>query len=294
MEVGYVLCGGLGAAEAQILARTYPVRLWDRSRHSPATLAEGGMATVTNGATLARACDVIFVRLPHSSDVRAAMSGTDGLMGGLSRGNIVVDRTPGGPDQTRAMASELSAVGAALIDAPASGVWDPGDASAPGIVLSGSLDACDTVRPLLEKISPHLYYCGQAGNSQVLDLMIKTMSACTQLATLEIAAMGRKFGLGTETMAEVISKGSGRNRTSQILLPAIAAGTAVVSNFPMPEMLEALTLSTGMGASCGVPMFTAHIARGLLQAGVHRFGEHAVMDDAIELIGGMANTELRG
>jgi 3-hydroxyisobutyrate dehydrogenase len=123
--------------------------------------------------------------------------------------------------------------------------------------------------------------------------MIKTMSACTQLATLEIAAMGRKFGLGTETMAEVISKGSGRNRTSQILLPAIAAGTAV-SSFPMPEMLEALTLSTGMGASCGVPMFTAHIARGLLQAGVNRFVEHAVMDDTIELIGGMANTELRG
>jgi len=293
MEVGYVLCGEPGAAEAQILARTYPVWLWDRSRHSPTTLAAGGAAAVTNGATLASACDVIFVRLPHSSDVRAALSGADGLMDGLSPGKIVVDRTPGGPDQTHAMASELSAVGAALIDAPASSVWDPGDASKPGIVLSGPLDACDTVRPLLEKISPHLHYCGQAGNSQVLDLMIKTMSACTQLATLEIAAMGRKFGLGTETMAEVISKGSGRNRTSQILLPAIAAGTAV-SNFPMPEMLEALTLSTGMGASCGVPMFTAHIARGLLQAGVHRFGEHAVMDDTIELIEGMADTELRG
>jgi 3-hydroxyisobutyrate dehydrogenase len=132
MEIGYVLCGDLGAAEAQILARTYPVRVWDRSRHSPATLAADGVTAVTNGATLAGACDVIFLCLPHSSDVRAAMSGTDGLMDGLSRGKIVVDRTPGGPDQTRAMASELSAVGAALIDAPASGVWDPGDASGPG------------------------------------------------------------------------------------------------------------------------------------------------------------------
>ncbi len=293
MEVGYVLCGDLGAAEAQILTRSYPARLWDRGRRSPATLGAGAVAVVTNGATLARACDVIFVRLPHSSDVRAAISGSDGLMGGLSPGKIVVDRTSGDPDQTRAMASELSAVGVALVDAPASGDWDPGDASGPGIVLSGSPDACDTVRPLLEKISPHVLYCGQPGNSQVLDLMIKTMSACTQLATLEIAAMGRKFGLGTETMAEVISKGSGRNRTSQVLLPAIAAGTAV-SRFPMPEMLEALTLSTRMGASRGVPMFTAHIARGLLQAGVHRFGEHAVMDDTIELIEGMANIELRG
>jgi 3-hydroxyisobutyrate dehydrogenase len=293
MEVGYVLYGDLGAAEAQFLTRSNPARLWDRGRHSPATLEAGAVAAVANGATLARACDVIFVRLPHSSDVRAAISGSDGLMGGLSPGQIVIDRTPGDPDQTRAMASELSAVGVALIDAPASGDCDPGDASGPGIVLSGTPDACDTVRPLLEKISPHVVYCGQAGNAQVLDLMIKTMSVCTQLATLEIAAMGRKFGLGTDTMAEVISKGSGRNRTSQVLLPAIAAGTAV-SRFPMPEMLEALTLSTRMGASQGVPMFTAHIARGLLQAGVHRFGEHAVMDDTIELIESMANIELRG
>ena len=154
MEVGYVLCGEPGAAEAQILARTYPVWLWDRSRHSPTTLAAGGAAAVTNGATLASACDVIFVRLPHSSDVRAALSGADGLMDGLSPGKIVVDRTPGGPDQTHAMASELSAVGAALIDAPASSVWDPGDASKPGIVLSGPLDACEHSPPASGKDQP--------------------------------------------------------------------------------------------------------------------------------------------
>jgi 3-hydroxyisobutyrate dehydrogenase len=293
MEVGYVLCGDLGGAEAQILARTFPVRVWDTSRRAPAALVEGGVGALTSGTALARVCDVIFMRLPHSSDVHAAISGADGLLGGLSPGKIVVDRTPGDPDQTRALASELGAVGAALIDAPDSGDQGPGGAPGAGIVLSGDPDACDTVGSLLEKISPHVFYCGQAGNSQVLDLMIKTMSACTQLATLEVAAMGRKFGLGTETMAEVISKGSGRNRSSQILLPAIAAGTAV-SNFPMPEMLEALTLSTKMGAGRGVPMFTAHIARGLLEAGVHQFGEHAVMDDTIKLIEGMADVELRG
>jgi 3-hydroxyisobutyrate dehydrogenase len=234
---------------------------------------------------------VIFLNQPTASETREAIFGIGGLAEGLSPGKILVDQSDGDPDATRALAGELAAKSVTLIDAPVSGHYGCDTTSPETIMVSGPADICEKLRPVLQGFSAKVFYCGEIGNAQVVHLVNSAMSAVTQIATLEVMAMGKKFGLSLETMAEVVSLGSGRNRTSEIMAPRLAAGQKT-SDFPLPRMANILNLFMQLGTRRGASMIATNVGRGLLQASAHRFGEDGDMDDTVHLVESMANTKL--
>ena len=66
-------------------------------------------------------------------------------------------------------------------------------------------------------------------------------------ATLEVVAMGRKMGLSLESMTDVINKGSGRNRTSKVMLQTIIDGKSSSSSFVMSLMLKDMNQAISLG-----------------------------------------------
>ena len=292
MQLGYVGLGAMGGALARRLMRVHELRVFDRRAGVVAEFAENGAIAMENGAALAHASDIVLLCLPRSSDVREAIFGANGLADGLMPGKIVIDQTTGDPDETRAMAIELAETGATLIDAPVSGGPRGADAGTIAVMAGGPVNVFDTVKPVLETISPNVFHCGDTGNGHVMKLVNNTISASCRIATLEAVAMGRKYGLSLENMTEVLNEGSARNRTTEIMLPNMVAGTQS-SNFAMNLMVKDLTLATKLGGNCGAPMLIANMTRGLLHAGINRFGGDANMDEAATLIESLADTTLR-
>lgn len=242
------------------------------------------------GTGLAEACDVLFLGGTTPEEVRDEIFGADGLIGGLRAGAILVDRSDSDADSARALAAELAGRGILLVEAPLSGHYSAEAGLAPVTFLAGPPEARAAVRPLID--GEVLDY-GEAGKAHALNLFNAAMGLTAHLATLEVAAMGAKFGLGIDAMANVVSKGSGRNRASAIALPRLIAGEPA-SDMPLSRALHLLKLTTAAGRTSGAPLMLANIACGLVQSAANRFGGEESFEKTVELIESMAAAPLRG
>ena len=292
MQIGYVGLGAMGGALARRLLREHSLVVFDINHAAVAQFEKAGAAGAFSGADLAGKCDVIMMCLPRSSDVRAAIFASGGLAEGLSANKILIDQTSGNPDETFEMAEQLARQDVLMLDAPVSGGIRGAEAGTIAIMASGPKAAYEQVLSILNSISPNVDYCGnRIGNAQALKSINNAMNAGCRLATLEVVAMGKKMGLSLETMTEVLNKGSGRNRTSQIRLPAMLQGKRS-SDFAMALMLKDVNLAVELGVKCRAPMLVTNVVRALLQVGINTLGEAAQIDEIVQLIETMAATRI--
>jgi 3-hydroxyisobutyrate dehydrogenase len=182
-----------------------------------------------------------------------------------------------------------------MIDAPVSGGIAGAAAGTIAIMASGAEEAFQRALPILEAISPNVFRCGtRVGDAQAMKLVNNVLSAGTRVATLEIVAMGKKMGLPLASMVDVINKGSGRNRTSKVMLQGMADGKPSASSFAMALMLKDMNQAIQLAMDCGVPTTITNVVRGLLQIGVNTLGKNAQLEQMTGLIESMADTKIVG
>ncbi|MFT4066773.1 NAD(P)-dependent oxidoreductase [Paraburkholderia sp.] len=290
MRIGYIGLGAMGGALARHLIGKFPLSVFDLNQKAVDSFVGLGATAAATPAELARNSDVVLLCLPRSSDVKAVIFGQDGLAAGLSAEKIVVDQTSGVPAETREFACQLEKVGVALFDAPVSGAMATAIAGTISIIASGPHAAYEKALPVLRSISPNVFHCGErVGNGQTMKTVNNMMNVSCRLATLEVVAMGRKFGLPLEIMTEAINATTARNYTSTGMLPAIAAGrqsTKFWLALQVKDIHQAITLA----AEQKVPMPIGGTARSILQIGLNSLGKDAELEQMIGVIESMADT----
>jgi len=295
MNIGYIGLGAMGGALARRLAGTHQLMVWDLNPDAANSFDQPGAVVAPSAQALARHCDIIFMCLPRSADVRKLVLGADGLASGLASGKLLVDQTSGVPGETRDIARQLAEQGIAMVDAPVSGGIAGAAAGTIAIMVSGAEEAFQKALPVLQSISPNVFRCGsRVGDAQAMKLVNNVLSAGTRIATLEIVAMGKKMGLPLASMVDVINKGSGRNRTSKVMLQGMADGKPSAISFAMALMLKDMNQAIQLAMDCGVPTTITNVVRGLLQIGVSTLGEKAQLEQLTGLIESMANTKIVG
>jgi 3-hydroxyisobutyrate dehydrogenase len=293
MNVGYIGLGAMGGALATRLLASYPLTVWDINGAALAAFEKLGAKAAPTAADLARQCDVVILCLPRSTDVRKVIFGPGGLAEGLAAGKVVIDQTSGIPAETFAMAQELAQLGVHLLDAPVSGGISGARAGTIAMMAAGTDEAFAKALPVLSAISPNVFRCGQrVGDGQAMKSLNNLLSAGARLATLEIVAMGRKMGLSLASITDVVNKGSGRNRTSKVMLPDMVAGKASASSFAMALMLKDINQAIQLGMDSGAPMPIANAVRVLLQMGVSTLGDNAQLDQIVGVIESQARSRI--
>jgi 3-hydroxyisobutyrate dehydrogenase len=293
MKIGYIGLGAMGSALAGRLVGSHQLSVWDLNGAAVAAFEKLGAAVAPTAAELARRCDVVLLCLPRSSDVRQVMFGPAGLAEGLSAGQLVIDQTSGVPGETRQIAEQLAARGIEMIDAPVSGGVAGAKGGTIAIMASGPEASFGKALPVLSAISSNVFRCGdRVGDGQAMKLVNNVLSAGCRLATLEIVAVGRKMGLSLAALTDVINKGSGRNRTSKLMLQNLVDGKPSASSFAMSLMLKDMNQAVQLGMDCGVPTTLTSIVRGLLQIGVSTLGEKAQLEEMLGLIEAQAGTRI--
>jgi 3-hydroxyisobutyrate dehydrogenase len=293
MNVGYIGLGAMGSALARRLLASHKLSVWDLNSSAVAAFEKLGASAAPSAADLARRCDIVLLCLPRSSDVRQVIFGTGGLVEGFAAGKLVIDQTSGVPGETREMATQLADRGIGMIDAPVSGGVGGATAGTISIMASGPDDAYGRALPVLSSISPNVFRCGtRVGDGQAMKLVNNVLSAGCRLSTLEIAAMGKKMGLSLETMTDVINKGSGRNRTSKVMMQNLVDGKPSSGSFAMSLMLKDMNQAIQLAVECGAPTTITNVVRGLLQIGVNTLGETAQLEEVLGLVESLAATRI--
>src|SRR6266700_8178198 len=121
-EVGYVGLGVMGSAIVRrLLAAEHEVTVWNRTREKAEPLLEAGAHWAASPREAAERSEIIFTMVTNTAAVRAVTEGPDGIITGLSPGNLYVDMSTASPANTRELAARVAEADAQMLDAPVSG-----------------------------------------------------------------------------------------------------------------------------------------------------------------------------
>jgi 3-hydroxyisobutyrate dehydrogenase-like beta-hydroxyacid dehydrogenase len=163
VEVGFI---GLGTMGGRIAKRLLDAGIPSPVLTAPGRNAGGCCIWACAGETpraVAQATDVIFSMISDSAALHAITEGPDGLLAGLSPGKIHLDMSTVGPAASRAVAAQVGALGASMLDAPVSGSPAVVDQGRLSIMVGGDREAFARVEPLLREIGPTVTQLGGNG-----------------------------------------------------------------------------------------------------------------------------------
>lgn len=217
--VGFIGLGVMGRPMALNLVKAgFSLVVHSRSRPSVERLVEAGAADATSPADVARRSDVIITMLPDTPDVRLVLAGPSGVFEGLRPSSVVIDMSTISPLATRELAAEVSAMGAALLDAPVSGGEIGAINGTLSIMVGGDAVALERVRPVLNAMgSPErVVHIGPTGAGQIC-------KACNQIAiggalatVSEAFALARKAGVDPAKVRQALLGGFAASRVLEV------------------------------------------------------------------------------
>lgn len=262
MTIGFVGLGAMGAPMAlNLVSAGYDVVLHSRRRASgEAILAKGGTWADTPRA-VAQQSDIVFTSLPDPAAVEAVMSGETGLMAGLRKGSAYIDLSTNSPGTVRALYEALAERGVGMLDAPVSGGPRGAASKKLAIWTSGSEEAFEKSRPVLETMGDQVRFLGGIGAATVAKLVHNCANYTINLVLAEVFTMGVKAGVPPLDLFAAVRQGSlGRqsiiDRLADHFLPAQFETPA----FALALAHKDVALATELGREHGVPMRLANLA----------------------------------
>lgn len=205
MEIGFVGLGEMGAGIVErLLAAGHNVTGWNRTKAKAEPLLAKGMRWADTPREAARRADVVFSIVTDAEAVRTVALGEDGIIAGLSKDGVYLDMSTIAPDASRAIASEFSAAGLTMLDAPISGSTITLEQGKASLMVGGDENAYNRVRPVLLDIGPKVAYIGANGQAEQMKLAINLVLMVTVIAFGEGVALAEKGGVSREVAVQAM------------------------------------------------------------------------------------------
>jgi 3-hydroxyisobutyrate dehydrogenase-like beta-hydroxyacid dehydrogenase len=173
---------------------------------------------------IAQESHVIITMLPDSPDVQLVALGSDGLIEGVSAGDIYVDMSTIAPTVAVEVAEAMAEKGVRCLDAPVSG-GDVGAINATlSIMVGGEGDLFDEVMPIFEIMGKTITLCGPNGAGQTVKACNQIQVALNIIGMAEAFVLGAKAGVDPAIIHQVLSGGYAQSRVSDARGPRVIRG----------------------------------------------------------------------
>ncbi|WP_395310154.1 NAD(P)-dependent oxidoreductase [Mycobacterium sp. AMU20-3851] len=251
MTVGFIGLGNMGFPMARrLLDAGHHLTVFD-TRAEVLDIAAGLGATPAASPTeVADRADTVLASLPSvqaSADVAAAVA--DG-----SRVSHYIDLSTVGAQQAAHTHTRLAGAGIAALDCPVSGGVRGAENGTLAVMVSGSREAFETVRALLETLGRPIFIAELPGAAQTMKLANNLLAATTLAATAEAVVLGVKAGLDPSVMIEVFNAGSGATHASRDKFPRAILPRTFDFGFATGLMVKDLRLCLREAAELGLDL----------------------------------------
>jgi 3-hydroxyisobutyrate dehydrogenase-like beta-hydroxyacid dehydrogenase len=249
----------------RLLAAGHTVHVWNRTREKAEPLLEAGAHWADSPREVAERAEIVFTMVTNTAAVRAVFEGEDGILSGLTPGKIYVDMSTASPANSRALAEQVDAAGAQMLDSPVSGTSITVDQGKASLMVGGDADAFERVKPILEAIGPKVFHMGDNGTAVALKIAINLSLAVQMLAFSEGVLLAEKSGIDRERVVEAML-------ASVIASPMVVyRGPLVLGHpdevwFDCHMMQKDMNLALEMGRELEVPLPTTAITNEFLTA----------------------------
>jgi 3-hydroxyisobutyrate dehydrogenase len=217
LTIGFAGLGNMGWP----MARNLRAAGFSLVVRDPAT--EDRFAAEHEGVTVAKtpsafaAADIVVTMLPNGTVVQHALLRDDGAIGpALRPGALVIEMSSSDPSDTLRLAAGLEAFGVRVVDAPVSGGVPRAVTGELAIMVGGAPGDIARAQDVLRVLGDpaRQFVTGGLGSGHAMKALNNFIAAATHCATAEALVAGKRFGLDTRTMIDVINASTGRSFVS--------------------------------------------------------------------------------
>jgi len=187
-----------GGHELQVVRHRSPL---------PNEILEGGAREHASAAAVAKNSELVITMVPDTPDVERVLFGADGVATGLAGGTVVVDMSSISPIATRDYAARINELGCEYLDAPVSGGEVGAKSAALTIMVGGSRETFERVKPVFELMGKNITLVGDSGAGQTAKIANQIVVALTIEAVGEALLFASKAGVDPARVREALMGG---------------------------------------------------------------------------------------
>ena len=208
-KVGLIGLGAMGrGAASNLLAKGYDVVGYDVRADALDGLRAQGGTPASSLAETARQVRIVVCFVVNSEQTEAVLFGDGGLVGQLPSGAVFIACSTMDPGYVRDLEPRLAQHSIALVDAPVTG----GAVGAAGgtltIMGSGTRQAFEEARPVLQTFGARVHYLGPAGAGAQMKILNQLLCGVHLAAAGEALALARRQGLPLDLTLEILCSGA--------------------------------------------------------------------------------------
>ncbi len=238
--------------------------------------AEGGAPGAL--AEIAGSLDAAVIVVLNAAQTEQVLFGDEGVVADLRAGAVVIACATVPPEFAKEMEARCNAKGVHYLDAPISGGSVKAASGQLSIMASGTADAFEAARPVLDAAAETVFELGKAAGAGSAMKAVNQLLAGVHIAAMaEAMTFGMTQGVAPETFVDVISQCAGTSWMLENRAPHIVAGDytphSQVNIWPKDL---GIVLDIAKSARFSAPITAAAMQQYLAAAGMGLGGE----DDA--------------
>jgi len=209
MNIGFIGIGVMGESMARHLMRNgYVLTVYNRTKSKAEKLLEEGAAWAESAGACARGQDVVITMVGFPKDVEEVYLGEGGILENAQPGATLIDMTTTSPALWQRIAAEAIKRGLHPLDAPVSG-GDSGARNATlSIMVGGSKEDFEAMRPIFACMGKSITLTGGPGCGQHTKMANQIAIAGCVAGVAEAIRYGEAGGLDIINMLDCISAGA--------------------------------------------------------------------------------------
>jgi 3-hydroxyisobutyrate dehydrogenase-like beta-hydroxyacid dehydrogenase len=205
-EVGFVGLGTMGGRMVERLLRAgHAVTGWNRTRSRADWLIEKGMRSADSPRQVAEAAEFTLSMVTDTRALQSVCAGADGILAGLGPGKVYIDMSTVSPAASRALAEQVQARGAAMVDAPVSGSVVTLVNGELTIMVGGDEESFNRAQPILADLGRKVTRVGGNGQAVLMKIATNLGLAVQMLAFSEAVLLAEKGGIPREVAVDVLT-----------------------------------------------------------------------------------------
>ncbi|HEY7251176.1 MAG TPA: NAD(P)-dependent oxidoreductase [Methylomirabilota bacterium] len=292
--LGFVGLGAMGSRMARrLIDAGYTVHGYNRTASKAADLVRAGLRLATSPREVAARAAAVFTMVTDDAALEAVTRGPQGVVAGLSRDGILIEMSTVSPAVVERLAAEVSARGAALLDAPVSGSPVTLESGQLSFMVGGDPAVLERARPFLLAIGPTITHVGRVGLAKSMKIAVNQALAVQMLAFSESVLLAEKAGIERERAVEVVLKSVVASPMVKYRAPFVL-GMPAEALFDVDMIQKDMRLALDLAHATGVALPSVALTHELLTAakglGLAKY-DFAILFDLLAHLSGLPPTK---
>lgn len=252
--VGFIGLGKMGVPMARNLVEAgFPLTVWNRTESKAEDFVGEGVTVADSPRDLAGDSDVVIIMVAGPDDVLEVLERDDGVLAGTGEGDLVMQMSTISREATLEAAELVEERGAAFVDAPVSGTVGPAREGTLTMLAGASDGDFYRVEPLLKAMGEPVMHTGDIGSATDMKLFVNLLLGQMMQSYVEAMVFGKKHGLETDQMNDLIESGPLDAPLFSIKGDLIRSGD-FEPRFPVKYVLKDLGLALDAAEREGIPL----------------------------------------